>query len=109
MYILDPGRVIREIVSDLKAGKPKEKIAYNFHLTVAEMIRRTSSILRKERGINIVALSGGVFQNKLLLRLSSDLLSKEGFKVLTHKKLSCNDSGIALGQAVIAGFSGGER
>lgn len=109
MYILNPDKAIRRIVLDLKAGELKEKIAYNFHLTVAEMIRRTCSILRKETGINITALSGGVFQNKLLLRLSLDLLYKEGFKVLTHRKLSCNDSGISLGQAVIAGFSGEDK
>lgn len=109
MYILDPGKMFKGILLDLKARKPKEEIAYNFHLTVAKMIRRTCRVIRKETGLNIVALSGGVFQNKLLLKLSLDLLYKEGFKVLTHNKLSCNDSCVSLGQAVIAGLRGREK
>lgn len=59
-------------------------------------------LLRKETGIKNVVLSGGVFQNKLLLSLSSDLLYKQGFYVFTHKILFCNDSSVSLGQAVIA-------
>ena len=67
------------------------------------MIRKACLLLRKDAGIKKVVLSGGVFQNKILLRQSKKLLSKEGFKVFTHKDNSCNDSGISLGQAVIAG------
>jgi hydrogenase maturation protein HypF len=104
-YVIDPAPIFKEIASDLKNDESKEKIAYRFHLTVAEMIKRKSLIFRKESGINRVMLSGGVFQNKLLLSLSLDLLNKKGFKVFTHKALSCNDSGISLGQAIIANFS----
>jgi hydrogenase maturation protein HypF len=104
-YILDPLPIFKQIIEDLKRKVPKEKIAYRFHLTVAEMIKKICLILRKETEINKVALSGGVFQNNLLLRLSLDLLYKEGFKIFIHKNLSCNDSGISLGQAVIANFS----
>ena len=104
-YILDPIPMFKQIVLDLKHKKSKEKIAYRFHLTVADMIRKTSLILRKENNINKVVLSGGVFQNNLLLHLSSALLYKEGFSVFMHKKLACNDSGISLGQAIIANFS----
>lgn len=103
-YILAPQQMFKEIISDLKAKKPKEKIAYRFHLTVAEMIKKICLILRKQAGINKVVLSGGVFQNKLLLCLSKDLLYKEGFGVFTHRELSCNDSSISLGQIAIADF-----
>ena len=103
-YVLDPGPMFKEIIADLKSKVPKEKIASRFHLTVAEMVRKTCLILRKETGINRVALSGGVFQNKLLLKFCLDLLYKEGFRVFAHKALSCNDSGISLGQAVIVGY-----
>lgn len=102
-YILDPASVFRQIIIDLKKATPKEKIAYRFHLAVAEMIRKTCFILRRQTGIKKVVLSGGVFQNNLLLSLSLDLLYKEGFYVFTHKKLSSGDSGISLGQALIAG------
>ena len=103
-YILDPLLMFKEIIGDLKAKEPKEKIAYRFHLTVAEMIRKMCSALRKENKINKVVLSGGVFQNNLLLRLTLDLLYQEVFQVFTHKKLSCNDSSISLGQVVVAHF-----
>jgi hydrogenase maturation protein HypF len=104
-YVIEPAAMFREVVRDLQHRESREKIAYRFHLTVAQMIRKLSLALRKEHKINTVVLSGGVFQNNLLLRLSSDLLYREGFKVVTHKELSCNDSGISLGQAAIANFS----
>lgn len=105
-YILDPTLTFKEVIVDLKRKEAKEKIAYRFHLTVAEMIKRMCLVLRKEKKINKVVLSGGVFQNKLLLRLALDLLYQEGFRVFMHKKLSCNDSGISLGQVAVANFRG---
>jgi hydrogenase maturation protein HypF len=103
-YILDPRPMFKEIIRDLAGNAPQEKIAYRFHLTVAQMTRKICLGLRKETKINQVVLSGGVFQNNLLLHLSLDLLYKEGFKVFMHKNLSCNDSGISFGQALIANF-----
>jgi len=104
-YIIDPALMFRQIVLDLQRKEDREKIAYRFHLAIAQMIRKICLALRKENRINRVVLSGGVFQNSLLLRLSLDLLCKEDFKVFIHKDLSCNDSGISLGQAVIANFT----
>jgi hydrogenase maturation protein HypF len=101
-HLLDPGGVLKMIILDLKAGKPKELVAYRFHLTVAHMIRTICIALRKENNINTVVLSGGVFQNNLLLKKSLALLYKERFAVLSHKNISCNDSGISLGEAAIA-------
>ena len=60
-------------------------------------------------GINKVALSGGVFQNRLLLRLTVAALEEAGLEVLTHNEVPTNDGGISLGQAVIANFAQGER
>jgi len=104
-YVLDPSLMFKEIVADLKDGPTKEEIASRFHLTVAQMIKKTCVILRKENKINKVVLSGGVFQNNILLCLSRDLLYQEGFNVLMPRELSCNDSAISLGQAVVANFS----
>ena len=59
----------------------------------------------RETGIKTVALSGGVFQNRLLLKTTVDLLKKAGFDVLTHKEVPTNDGGIALGQAAVASFA----
>ncbi|MDD4953526.1 MAG: hypothetical protein PHG40_01315 [Candidatus Omnitrophica bacterium] len=103
-YILDPSVMIKEIVADLKVKEAKEKIAYRFHLALAQMILKVCLILRKENKINRVLLSGGVFQNSLLLGLSLDLLYKEGFQVFRHKNAACGDSGVSLGQAAVASF-----
>jgi hydrogenase maturation protein HypF len=60
-------------------------------------------MLRGSKGINDVVLSGGVFQNNFLLSRLVKKLQLQGFTVYTHKKVPCNDGGISLGQAVIAG------
>ncbi|MCM8796083.1 MAG: hypothetical protein NC928_05325 [Candidatus Omnitrophica bacterium] len=104
-YVVDPLPIFKEIIRDLKIKEPMAKIAYKFHLSVAEIIKRICRILREETRINKVILSGGVFQNNLLLNLILDLLYKDGFEVLRHKEIPCNDSGISLGQAVIANFT----
>ncbi|MCL0102452.1 hypothetical protein M1N93_00615, partial [Dehalococcoidia bacterium] len=62
-------------------------------------------VLARERGLSQVALSGGVFQNRLLVRLATSALRTEGFTVLTHSLVPTNDGGISLGQAVVANFS----
>jgi hydrogenase maturation protein HypF len=101
-FSIDPLPMFRQIVLGLKAKEPKGKIAYRIHFTVAEMLKKSCLLLQKKTGIKRVVLSGGVFQNILLLRLSLDLLYKEGLEVFTHKDIACSDSGIALGQALIA-------
>ena len=63
--------------------------------------------LRERSGLGTVALSGGVFQNLLLLGQVVDLLEEAGFRVLTHSRVPPNDGGISLGQAVIAGARDG--
>ena len=99
--IIDPAGVFKGIIRDLKNKRPVPDVAYSFHLSVAGMVREVCLLLRKSSGIKRAVLSGGVFQNKVLLRLVSESLVCGGFEVLTHRDLSCNDSGISLGQAVI--------
>lgn len=103
-YILDPAPVFEQMTADLRKRIAREKIAYRFHLTIAKMIEKICQILRKKSRINRVVLSGGVFQNQLLLELSMGLLSQAGFEVFKHKNLSCGDANISLGQAVVANF-----
>ncbi|MDD5155027.1 MAG: carbamoyltransferase HypF, partial [Candidatus Omnitrophica bacterium] len=105
VHIIDPAAIFKAIVKDLKRGEPKEKIAHYFHVAIARMAQEMCLILRKRYGINLVVLSGGVFQNNLLLNLVLDLLYKNKFSIIAPRRLSCSDSGISLGQAVIAGFS----
>lgn len=93
------------IISDLRGNVPQASIAAKFHTTVALMIVELCQIISAKTGINQVALSGGVFQNRLLLRKSVALLEAEGFDVFTHRQVPGNDGGISLGQVVIANFS----
>ena len=73
---------------------------------MARMIVDMCRGISGDTGIKLVALSGGVFQNRLLFGLAVDSLREEGFEVLTHQLVPCNDGGISLGQAAIANFAG---
>ncbi|MGA2671481.1 MAG: carbamoyltransferase HypF [Dehalococcoidia bacterium] len=93
------------VIEDLHQGISKERIAVKFHNTVARMINEMCHLVADETGISQVALSGGVFQNRLLLRKTVSLLESSGLQVFTHRQVPCNDGGISLGQAVIAHFA----
>ena len=103
--IIQLKELLSAIVKDLYQGVSKATISARFHNTVAQMICEMCQLIARKTGINRVALSGGVFQNRLLLRKVVPLLESTGFSVLTHKQVPCNDGGISLGQAVIANFS----
>lgn len=95
--------LVAAILDDLWKGCALHStVAMKFHNTVAAMTRDVCVKIRGESGLNSVALSGGCFQNRLLLARVTDLLDKSGFDVLTHKDVPANDGGISLGQAVIA-------
>ena len=79
-------------------------ISLRFHRTVARMTAEMCRQIAADSGLCKIALSGGVFQNRLLLRLTVAALEKEGFKVLTHSLVPTNDGGISLGQAVISSW-----
>jgi hydrogenase maturation protein HypF len=93
---------IRQICSDMNTGLDAGTIAAKFHNTVAEASLQTIIHIRKETGIDKVALSGGTFQNKYLSELLEKKLLLNNFTVYTHSRVPCNDGGIALGQLVIA-------
>jgi hydrogenase maturation protein HypF len=73
-----------------------------FHRGLAAAVADACVILRDKTGINHVALSGGVWQNAVLLSLSHEELRKREFTVLTHRTISPNDEGVSVGQAVVA-------
>jgi hydrogenase maturation protein HypF len=96
--------LLAAVVEDLNQGDSKSLISLKFHNTVARMIGEMCRLAADETGITQIALSGGVFQNRLLLRKAVKLLESSGFQVFTHRQVPCNDGGISLGQAVIANF-----
>ena len=99
---IDVRPMIREIVEEIMRKTPIETISSTFHSTIAEMVVRVCRSLKEETGLNRVALSGGVFQNVLLLGMTLERLRASGFEVFRHSTVPCNDGGISLGQAVIA-------
>ena len=96
-----PRPVLRAIVADLRNGCARGAIAAGFHLAVAGLVAESADRSRGDRA-RPVALSGGVFQNVLLVRLTRAELAGRGFQVLTHRLVPPNDGGLALGQAAVA-------
>jgi len=94
--------LIRAVTDDLTAGTDAGVIAARFHNGVAVAIEMTCAMLRERYGLSTVALSGGVFQNLLLLHRTVSRLQDNGFTVLVHSRVPCNDGGISFGQAVVA-------
>ena len=101
--ILDISSTICAIVTDLFAGKSQKEISSSFHWTLVAAFVAMCKKIHEKTGINKICLSGGCFQNKILLEDSITQLEKAGFLVYRHKQVPTNDGGIALGQAVIAG------
>ncbi len=100
MQIVRVTALFEELLRDIKRGVPTPEIALRFHATVAQMVVAVCERLRAATGITTVALSGGVFQNRLLLKFTVPLLENTGFTVLVHHHVPCNDGGVSLGQAV---------
>jgi hydrogenase maturation protein HypF len=105
IFIIKLKELITAVIRDLLQGVERSTIAAKFHFTVATLVTDVCNTIARKTGINQVALSGGVFQNRLLLRKLVPMLETAHFSVLTHKQVPCNDGGISLGQAVIAQFA----
>ena len=91
--------LLRNIVEKRLQLEDSKRLAYEFHLGLAEQITAACIEAGRQSGRKKVALSGGVFQNTLLLKMTEERLEKEGFEVLRHHMIPPNDGGIAMGQA----------
>ncbi|HLI06267.1 MAG TPA: carbamoyltransferase HypF [Ktedonobacteraceae bacterium] len=100
--LLDVAPLIRAIVSDLQNGVPVAQIAGRFHVSIAELLAMACLKVREESGLNEVALSGGVFQNRLLLEQLAERLAQLDFRVYTNRGVPPNDGGLSLGQLAVA-------
>jgi hydrogenase maturation protein HypF len=107
-YVIDENGIIRlkdllnVIVQEVRAKKSIEIIAARFHKTVADFAVAICKRGREARGLNEVALSGGVWQNQVLLDLVRDGLKRNEFVLYFHQQVPTNDGGLSLGQAVVA-------
>ena len=94
--------VVQAVAADATAGLPPGVIAARFHAAVASMIADVCTRLRAQGAGETVGLTGGVFQNALLVQMAIDELHRVGFEVLVHQRVPANDGGLALGQVVLA-------
>jgi hydrogenase maturation protein HypF len=100
--LLNPAPMWSALLQDYLKGRATGEIAAAFHCGLAQAVAGMAATLSDEAGVNTVALSGGVFQNRILFERVVEDLESRGVQVLTHSRVPTNDSGISLGQAVIA-------
>ncbi|MDI6893974.1 MAG: carbamoyltransferase HypF [Bacillota bacterium] len=114
VWVVDPGPLVTALAREAAAGghdaATRRRLALRFHLAVAAMMVKVAGLVAREQGLGTVALSGGTFQNALLLSLVVAGLEQRGLRRLVPGQVPANDGGIALGQAAVAVWklAGGE-
>lgn len=101
-YVLDQKALFEALLGGIEAGAPADRLALDFHVGVARSSARIASDICVHEGIDTVALSGGVFMNRLLLQLLTRKLKNAGLTVLIPQTVPVNDGCIAYGQAAVA-------
>ncbi len=100
--VFDWREMIRAMVRELEEGQGAGLVAARFMNTLVDMAAETAEAARRETGLDRVCLSGGSFQNMYIMRRLPERLRARGFRVYRHRRVSCNDEGLALGQLMIA-------
>ncbi len=103
--ILDVRPIIKAIVEEIQQGISHAQIAGSFHWTIAAMLAAICVQVRTQTGLQVVALSGGVFQNRMLLERLVEQLEMQMFQVHINRRVPANDGGLSLGQLAIAAAS----
>ncbi|MCP5008521.1 MAG: carbamoyltransferase HypF, partial [Aestuariibacter sp.] len=106
---INPRPMWAALLGDLAVGTSAAAIATRFHLGLANIIVETATRISAQSGVNTVALSGGVFQNRVLFKLCLEQLQQNRLSVLFHQQTPANDGGLALGQAAIAAVQIGQQ
>ncbi len=102
--VTDTNNLVKYLAGEKLSGQPADRLALMFHVMLAEMIAAKAIEYAEQTGVSTVALSGGVFQNTLLLKCVDDRLKGAGMRVLRHSLIPPNDGGIAAGQALAGLF-----
>jgi hydrogenase maturation protein HypF len=100
--VLDARPTILAVARDIASGVSPAVVAARFHASLAEATAGACLRIAGDRGLDLVVLSGGVFQNRRLLELTCARLDAAGVRVLRPRRLPANDGGVAFGQAAIA-------
>ncbi|MDP9228606.1 MAG: carbamoyltransferase HypF, partial [Actinomycetota bacterium] len=103
--LLDARELVAAIAEAVEAGEPVSRTSARFHNALAETTARALTIEAERRGLDLVVLSGGVFQNRLLLERTIEQLAQSSLRVLIPRRLPPNDGGISYGQAAVAAAS----
>lgn len=101
-YVLDQKALFEALLEGNEAEAPADRLALDFHVSVARSSAHIASEICAREGIDTVALSGGVFMNRLLLQLLTRELKSAGLTVLVPRTVPVNDGCIAYGQAAVA-------
>jgi hydrogenase maturation protein HypF len=104
--VIDTRPLIAEIALELRRGREPAKIGRRFHSTLVEIVAHVASRLRRRTGLDVVVMSGGVFQNALLTTEVTARLEQDGFHVYRHRRVPPGDGGLCLGQLAIAAARG---
>jgi hydrogenase maturation protein HypF len=106
---LDFRPLLESVIHDRMRGRPEQDIARSFHMAIAEALVHAVLMLSEAYGFDTVVLSGGVFQNELLLGRVKSLLEAEPITIWTNSAVPPNDGGISLGQAALAAIAAGRE
>ncbi len=109
VWVLDWRPLLAALQADLAMGAPPSEVSARFHAAMARAIVETTRRIAASTGLATVALSGGCFQNRLLLTQTAQELESTGLEVLVHRQVPANDGGVAFGQAAIAAFGAREH
>ena len=102
--VIDVKPLLEGILKDLSKGTTVPIIAARFHNSIAELCLKLARLLKQQHDIHQIVLSGGVWQNQLLLRKTTNLFNNHGFHALVHRQTPPNDGCVAFGQAMIAAY-----
>jgi hydrogenase maturation protein HypF len=107
--LIDPREAIRAVRADLEAGAPVGEVSARFHNGLAAATASACLAAAEAAGVGDAVLSGGVFQNRLLLERTAERLRAAGLRVLLPERLPPNDGGISYGQAAVAAAASDRR
>jgi len=104
-FVLDPAPLVASVIDEIDRGIDSTTIAAGFHQGLGTATAKLAARIAEDRGVDTVALSGGVFQNVRLTEIVEDAIAATGLRVLVHREVPPNDGGISVGQAAIAAMS----